>query len=351
MFKTNIDRRNATKTIAITAIAGLFACTDTKTTTSITAEYPKFGRVERLDPELDMIIDADARLEQLADGFSWSEGPIWDAKRNKLYFSDVPENTAYAWSKDKGLEILIKPAGPEGGDGTNGLLMARDGRLLTANHGKRAITAYDLDTKTDTILADDYQGKKFNSPNDLIETKDGVIFFTDPPYGLDGQDDSALKEMAFNGVYRRKTNGDISVIDNSLTRPNGIILSPDEKTLYVAQSDSEAQIIKSYNIENDDISDNDNIIDQGIFYDATPLSADDAPGLPDGMCVAQTGHIFATGPGGILILSPDGRLLGRILAEKATANCAFGDDGKTLYLTSSDRLARIMLKVKGVGNY
>lgn len=345
MFKTIMNRRNAGRTIGIAAIGSLYACTNAKTEIASNTVYPMFGSVERRDPELDMIIDVNARLEQLTDGFSWSEGPAWDAKRQKLYFSDVPENTAYAWSKDKGLEILIKPAGPEGGDGTNGLLMAHDGRLLTANHGKRAITAYDLDTQTDTILASDYQGKKFNSPNDLIETKDGVIFFTDPPYGLDGQDDSALKEMAFNGVYRLNLDGEISVIDNSLTRPNGIVLSPDEKTLYVAQSDRDAQIIKSYNI------DNGNIIDQGIFYDATPLSADDAPGLPDGMCVAQTGHIFATGPGGILILSPDGRLLGRILAEKATANCAFGNDGKTLYLTSSDRLARITLKVKGLGNY
>lgn len=305
----------------------------------------KFGSVEKLDPTLDDIIDSDAQLEQLADGFSWSEGPAWDNQRQRLYFSDVPANTAYQWSKADGLEIFRKPSGLETGDGTNGLLIAKDGRLLTANHGKRAITAIDLDSGEDEILAHSFDGKKFNSPNDLVEAQDGSIYFTDPPYGLTGGDESELKDLSFNGVYRLSPDGTLSVIDKSLTRPNGIVLSPDEKTLYVAQSDPDVQILKSYSIDRETITDN------GIFYDATPLASDDAPGLPDGMCVSQSGHIFATGPGGVLILSPSGKLLGRILAQKATANCAFGDDGRTLFITSSDRLARISLKVKGLGTY
>lgn len=337
-----LDRRQILLGISAGA---LMACTE-KSSALIT-EYPKFGTIEKLDPALDAIIDTDLQIEQLTDGFSWSEGPAWDAKRQRLYFSDVPENTAYIWSEEKGLEIFRKPSGlPEGGDGTNGLLMARDGRLLTANHGKRALTKVDIDSGEDMILADTYEGKKFNSPNDVIEAKDGTLYFTDPPYGLKDGDESPLKELSINGVYRLSTDGKITVVDSRLTRPNGIVLSPDEKTLYVAQSDPDAQILKHYTI-----SDDGNISDKGLFFDANPLAGDDAPGLPDGMCVAQTGHIFATGPGGVLILSPEGKLLGRILTEKATANCGFGDDGKTLYITSSDRLGRIRLKVKGLGVY
>ncbi len=340
MSKFNMNRRAVIAAMGMTAITACAPETATKAST-----YKKFGSVEKLDDALDDIIDGELQLEELTNGFTWSEGPAWDAKRQQLYFSDVPENTSYIWSEEKGLEILSKPSGLATGDGTNGLLMGKDGNLLTANHGKRALTSLNLETREDTILVDQFVGKKFNSPNDLIESKEGVIFFTDPPYGLKEQDDSPLKELSFNGVYRLRSDGALSVIDKSLTRPNGIALSPDEKTLYVAQSDSEAQILKSYSIEGE------TIIDNGLFYDATPLAGDDAPGLPDGMCVAETGHIFATGPGGVLILSPTGKLLGRILAEKATANCAFGNDGKMLYVTSSDRLGRIALKVKGLGVY
>lgn len=340
-MKIHIINRRAI--IAAIGISAITACQPK--ISDVSSSKKGFGSVEKWDPSLDEIIDSNEKLTALADGFSWSEGPAWDAKRQRLYFSDVPANTAFIWSEKNGLEIFRKPSGLESGDGTNGLLMGNDGRLLTANHGKRAITAINLDEGTDEILADNNNGKKFNSPNDLIEAQDGTIYFTDPPYGLKEGDDSPLKELNINGVYKRSPDGKITIVDESLTRPNGIVLSPDQKTLYVAQSDADAQIIKYYSI------DGENIADKGIFYDATPLAADDAPGLPDGMCVAETGHIFATGPGGVLILSPDGKLLGRILAEKATANCAFGDDGKTLYLTSSDRLARISLKVKGLGNY
>lgn len=340
MSKLLLNRRTMMAALGVTAIT---ACSP-KSAVEASA-YKKFGSVEKLDPALDEIIDSSAQIEELTDGFSWSEGPAWDAKRQLLYFSDVPANTAYQWSEKNGLEIFLKPSGLAEGDGTNGLLMAKDGRLLTTNHGKRHISAIDLDTKKEEILSDNYEGKKYNSPNDIIEAKDGTLFFTDPPYGLKDGDESPLKEQPINGVYKRSNDGTISVIDDGLTRPNGIVLSPDEKTLYVAQSDPEAQIIKHYSIDGESIT------DKGIFYDAGPLSGDDAPGLPDGMCVAEDGHIFATGPGGVLILSPTGKLLGRILAEKSTANCAFGDDGKTLYITSSDRLGRIALKIKGLGNY
>ena len=315
-------------------------------------DYPLFGKVEQFDPALSDVIDIDARLSQLADGFWWSEGPVWDRKRGQLYFSDVPQNTVFVWNEKNGLQVWLKPSGlPDGEDpapfdsaGINGMWIDANGSLLAASHGKRALTRINIDTKSETILAHSYQGKTLNSPNDLIEAKDGNIYFTDPPYGLKGDDKSPLKQQPHNGVYCMAKDGALSLIDASLTRPNGIALSPDGRTLYVAQSDPAKQILKSYTIRDDG-----QIFDNGIFFNAQPLAGEDAHGLPDGMCVAETGHIFATGPGGVLILSPKGKLLGRILAEKATANCAFGDDGKMLYLTSSDRLARIPVKVRGIG--
>lgn len=308
--------------------------------------------VESFSPDLADIIDPAAQLETLATGFYWSEGPVWDQKRNRLYFSDVPQNTIFMWSQETDLEIFLKPSGlPEGEDpapfdsaGINGMWIGKDGKLIAASHGKRAITRIDLDSKAETVLAGQYQGKLLNSPNDVIEDRHGNIYFTDPPYGLKDADQSPLKQQAINGVYRLTKNGSISLIDASLTRPNGIALSPDQRILYVAQSDPDRQILKSYAIAK-----NGSITDKGVFFDAQSLADDKAPGLPDGMCVAETGHIFATGPGGVLVLSPQGQLLGRINTGRACANCAFGDDGRTLYLTASDRLLRISLKVRGLG--
>lgn len=313
---------------------------------------PQFGMVEQFDSALSEVIDPSAKLTKLADGFRWAEGPAWDRKRFQLYFSDVPQNKAFVWRDDVGSQVFLDPSGlPKGEDpapfdsaGTNGLLIGREGRLLAASHGKRALTSIDIDSKIEIILSDRFEGKKLNSPNDLVEAADGTIFFTDPPYGLKGDDASPLKEQPVNGVYRRVMDGSLRLIDGGLKRPNGIALSPDQKTLYVANSDPERQILKSYAIAEDG-----GITDNGVFFDAQSLAGDDAPGLPDGMCVAETGHLFATGPGGVLILSPQGRLLGRINPGKACANCAFGNDGLQLYLTASDTLARIQIKVKGLG--
>lgn len=308
--------------------------------------------VESFSPDLAAIVDPAAQLEMLATGFSWSEGPVWDQKRSRLYFSDVPQNTVFMWSEETGLAIYLKPSGlPDGEDpapfdsaGINGMWIGRDGRLIAASHGKRAVTRIDIDSKVETILAGKYRGKLLNSPNDLIEDRDGNIYFTDPPYGLKDGDQSPLKQQAHNGVYRLDKEGSVGLIDASLTRPNGIALSPDQSILYVAQSEPGHQIIKSYAIGQDG-----SINDEQVFFDAQSLADDASPGLPDGMCIAETGHIFATGPGGVLILSPRGQLLGRILTGKACANCAFGDDGRTLYMTASDTLLRIPLKIRGIG--
>ncbi len=306
-----------------------------------------FGSVEQFDPRLASIIDPSAQLTKLADGFWWSEGPVWDAKRNMLYFSDVPQNKIFAFSPSSGLSVFMDPSGlpkdqdsaPFDGAGTNGLKMGRDGALLVASHGKRALTRIDIDTKAETIVSDRYLGKKFNSPNDLIEASDGTIYFTDPPYGLKGQDASPFKEQPVNGVYRRSPDGSLSLIDGSLRRPNGIALSPDQRTLYVANSDRDRQILKSYRVAADG-----SITNKGVFFDAMLLAGPNAPGLPDGLCVDKKGIIFATGPGGVLILSPKGKLIGRINTGKACANCCLGNDGSRLYMTASDAVFSVPLK-------
>ncbi|MFC4292694.1 SMP-30/gluconolactonase/LRE family protein [Sphingorhabdus arenilitoris] len=349
----NMNRRTVITALGAMGSAMLNGCTDGKKTMAPPAtDYPLFGKVEQFDPALSQIVDTRSKLAKLADGFWWSEGPVWDRVRQRLYFSDVPQNTVFSWNKRDGLQTWLKPSGlPDGADpapfdsaGINGMWIMADGSLLAASHGKRAVTKIDIDRKAETILTGAYSGKKYNSPNDLVEAADGSIYFTDPPYGLKGQDSSPDKEQAHNGVYRLAKDGAVTLIDASLTRPNGVALSPDQKTLYVAQSDPDKQILKSYNIgANGSVSDN------GLFFDAQPLAGADAPGLPDGMCVAQSGHIFATGPGGVLILSPQGKLLGRINPGKACANCCFGDDGRTLYLTASDTLASIPLNINAWG--
>jgi gluconolactonase len=193
-------------------------------------------------------------------------------------------------------------------------------------------------------VAMNFEGKKFSSPNDVTRMKNGVIFFTDPPYGFKKFDDAPEKEIPFNGVYRMGTDGKVTAIEKELTRPNGVALSPDESVLYVAQSEGSKAIINAYSLDK-----NGNVTGKKLFNDTTDLAKPDAPGAPDGLTVAADGTVFATGPGGVLVLSKDGKRLGRIWDGKQTANCKFGDDGRTLYMTSHDMLARIRLNVKGAG--
>lgn len=337
------SRRQA---LILGASGTLFACTPaSKPGNPVSRE--RFGKVEVFADSLSDLIDPSAELEQLGEGYVWSEGPAWDAKRNTLYFSDVPTNTAYKWTEEAGIEIFRKPSGlADDADatgissaGSNGLYLTRDGRLLSPNHGGRSIDAIDLDTGDVSVLFDRYDGKRLNSPNDIVEAADGTLYFTDPPYGLEGQDDSPLKEQLHNGVYKAAPDGELSLIETGLRRPNGIELSPDGRTLYVANSDRDRQIIKSYAIK-----ESGEVEDLGVFFDATSLVAADAPGLPDGMCVAKSGHIYATGPGGVLVLTAQGELLGRINPGRPCANCTIGNDGKMLYLTAANVVARLPLK-------
>lgn len=305
------------------------------------------GTVERLDPDLDALVDADAELEVIAEGFDWSEGPLWLPAQNMLIFSDVPTNTIYKWTPEKGKEIYLIPSGytgsiPRGGEmGSNGLALNPEGKLALAQHGDRRIalmnTALDAPAPNFVSLGDNYEGKKLNSPNDLVFNDKGDAFFTDPPYGLPNRENDTTRDIAFQGVYKA-SNGKLTLITDSITRPNGIAFLPGYKTLIVANSDPDKAIWYAY-----DLLDNDSIANARIFRDAT-AEAKVERGVPDGFKVDSKGNLFASGPGGLWIMNKDGKVLGKIKISEATSNCALSPDEKTLYVTCDMYVARIKLR-------
>lgn len=312
---------------------------------------PSPGRLVEWDPRFARAVAPDARIERLADGFDWSEGPAWIADGGYLLFTDVPGNRMHRWSEADGASVFLEPSGYDGPDtgelreaGANGLLAEPGGTVLLADSGSRLVARLDLATKRKTVLAERYAGKRLNSPNDLARRSDGSVFFTDPPYGLTGMNDSPARELDFNGVYRIAPDGGLHLLDATVPYPNGIALSPDERTLYVASSDPDAPVWYAYALDAGG-----NVSGRRVFADASDLLGDDAPGLPDGMAVAADGTVFATGPGGVLVFAPDGTRLGRIETGRAISNCAFGDDGRTLYMTSDDILARVRVQTTGLG--
>jgi gluconolactonase len=308
------------------------------------------GRVERLDPRLDALLPPGAAIEVLAEGFRWSEGPVWDRAKGRVLFSDVPNNVVHAWTEKDGASVFLKPSGytgPEGGGGrepgANGLTFDAQGRLVMCQHGNRQLARLEPDGSFKT-LADRFEGKRFNSPNDLVFAKDGALFFTDPPYGLPKTFEDPGREIGWNGVYRLAPDGKLTVLVKDLKAPNGIGLSPDGKTLYVGQSDGDRPVVMAYDLHADGT-----VTDGRVLFDTKPLRSM-GPGAPDGMKVDQHGNIFTTGPGGVLVLTAKGEHLGTILTGVPTANCAFGGaDGATLYITANDKLCRIRTNSKGLG--
>ena len=310
---------------------------------------PTLGTIERLDPRFDQIVPPGARMEKLAEGFDWSEGPVWDKKEKYLLFSDVPMNTVYKWRE--GLSkpaVFLKPSGytgkaPRGGEpGSNGLVRDSEGRLVLCQHGDRRVARLEPDGSFQTLV-DNFEGKKLNSPNDAVYHSDGSLYFTDPPYGLQGKNSDPKKEIPFNGVYRLSPKGDLTLLTKEMTYPNGIGLSPDEKTLYVANSDPEKAIWMAFPLKED------GTIGPGrVFFDAT-RGVKTLKGLPDGLKVDKAGNLFATGPGGVLVFASDGTHLGTLSTGEATANVGWGDDGSTLYITADMYLARLKTSTKGRG--
>ena len=315
----------------------------------VTNEVRTTGSIEKLDPALESIIDADAKIEVLAEGYKWSEGPVWIESEQMLLFSDVPNNTIYKWTEKDGAQVYLKPSGYTGETpstskepGSNGLTLDTTGKLILCQHGDRRVARLDApfnDPKPTFItVADRFEGKRFSSPNDAVVRSNGDIFFTDPPYGLPGQDEDSTKEISFNGVYKVSAAGAVTLVVDSLTRPNGIALTPDEKTVIVANSDPAKARWYAF-----DLAENDSVVNARILYDATENTKTEK-GLPDGLRIDKQGNIYATGPGGIWIFNKEGKVIGKIRLPEPTANCALTNDEKTLYITSNMYLLRVKLR-------
>jgi len=313
-------------------------------------QFPTMGSIESKDPRFDKLVPPSAKLEKLAEGFDWAEGPVWVPAGKYLLFDDIPKNTTFKWKEGQGISVYLKPSGYSGAakftgrePGANGLTLDHEGRLLLCQHGDRRVVRQEKDGKL-MVIADLYQGKRFNSPNDIVVKSNGDIYFTDPPYGLPKQDDDPAKELSFSGVYRASPKGRVTLLTKELARPNGLAFSPDEKILYVANSEAEKPIVMAYTVKPD------GTLGAGkVFFDTTPLAKNNRSGAPDGMKVDIHGNLFTTGPGGVLAVTPDGTYLGTILTGQRTANCNWGDDGSTLYITADKYLCRIRTTTKGNG--
>ncbi len=311
--------------------------------------YPTLGTIERLDARFDKLVPQDARVERIADGFDWSEGTVWDRARKVLLFSDVPMNTVFQWQEGKGVNVFLKPSGytgsvPRGGEpGSNGLLMDPEGRLVLCQHGDRRVARLEAD-KTFKTLADKYDGKRLNSPNDGAYRANGDLYFTDPPYGLLKLNADPAKELDFNGVYRiSAADGTVTLLTKEMTFPNGIAFSPDEKTLYVANSDPRKAIWTAFPVKDD------GTLGPGRLFADVTSTVGSKKGLPDGMKVDAAGNLFATGPGGVLVMAPDGTHLGTFSTGEATANCGWGEDGTVLFIAADMFIGRVKLTTKGKG--
>ena len=302
------------------------------------------GTLVRVDPAFDALVPADAVIEKLADGYGFTEGPVWVRRGDPdpyLLFSDIPNNVIRKWSPTEGASDFLSPVfegDPDGRSvGSNGLLIDGEGRLILCEHGNRRISRIEADGSV-TVLADRFEGKRLNSPNDAVYHSSGALYFTDPPYGLREGNDDPDKELDFNGIFRLSPDGTLTRLADQ-TAPNGIALAPDEGTLYVANSDGANKVWYAY-----DVLDDGTLGPGRVFYDANDA---EAPGAADGMTIDRDGNLFATGPGGIWVISPDGTHLGSIQPDEVPANAGWGDDGNTLYMTGRTGLYRIRLNTGG----
>ncbi|WP_298739243.1 SMP-30/gluconolactonase/LRE family protein [uncultured Chitinophaga sp.] len=306
------------------------------------------GTIEKTDKGLEAIINADARVEIIADGFDWSEGPLWIPEQQMLLFSDIPQNKVYKWTPDNGLETYLTPSGytgptPRGGElGSNALLLNREGKLVLCQHGDRRLavmdTALEHPAPVFSAVADNYQGKKFNSPNDVTMRSNGDYFFTDPPYGMEQRENDPVRELPFHGVFKVSAGGAVTLLTDSITRPNGIVFTPDEKTLIVANSDPGKAVWYMFDMGPGDV-----LTNPRILRDVTE-EAKTQTGLPDGMKIDRQGNIFATGPGGIWIFDKSGKLLGKIKGPVAMSNCALAEDDTVLYITADRYVLRVKMR-------
>lgn len=309
---------------------------------------PVLGEIIRLDPGFNALVPPGAKMEVLAAGLDWSEGPVWSAALGAVLFSDVPQNTVFQWKEGEGLTTFLKPSGYTGTNiysresGSNGLTFDPAGRLISCEHGDRRLSALSLSGGGGKrTLTDNFEGKRYNSPNDACVDRAGNIYFTDPPYGLPkGPADVETREIPWNGVYRLTPEGKVTLLTKELKFPNGVALSPDEKTLYVAQSDVTAALWMAYPLQPDGT-----LAPGRILADVTAMAGGGKyKGLPDGLKVDPKGNLWATGPGGVHVMSPEGKLLGRLETFVPTGNCCFGGPHQEyLYICADAWLCRVKL--------
>ncbi len=308
---------------------------------------PVETRIVRKDPALDAIVVPDAKIEKLAGGFQFTEGPVWVRDGGYLLFSDPNNNLIYRWSEDEGVSIYRTHSdysgmdiGEYGQPGSNGLTLDAQGRVTINEHGNRRVTRLEKNGQL-TVLVDRYDGKRLNSPNDLVYRSDGALYFTDPPFGLPKFFDDPRKELSFSGVYCL-INGELKLVSTDLTGPNGLAFSPDEKYLYVDDWDNKNKVILRY-----DVQPNGSLTNKTVFLDATNEPGEDAW---DGLKVDRQGNVYASGPGGLWIISPEGKHLGTIIGPEHPHNLAWGgEDHKTLYLAAQTGIYRLSVKVPGAG--
>jgi gluconolactonase len=304
--------------------------------------------IVRLDPRFDQLVPKDTKLEVVANDIIWAEGPVWDKQGKFLLFSDAPRNSAFKWSAKDGKTLFLKPSGYTGTapftgkePGSNGLTFDGHHNLIMCQHGDRRISRLGKDGKSFTTLVDRYDGKRLNSPNDLVYKSNGDLYFTDPPYGLPKTFNDPGRELPYAGVYRLGKDGKLTLLTDENKAPNGIAFSPDEKTLYV--DDSERKLWTAYPVKTD------GTLGKGrIFFDANAI-AKGMRGAPDGLKVDVHGNVWSAAPGGLFVIAPDGTLLGRFDLGEPTGNCAWGEDGSTLFITSNHNLYRVRVNTKGTG--
>jgi gluconolactonase len=330
------------------------SCNSPNNSTSQAEETKKdsaLGTIVLFDASASDLVDTTATIEQIAKGYNWSEGPVWVAEKKMLLFSDVPENKIFQWKEGDTATLYLTPSGytdsaeRHGENGSNGLTIDRNGKLLLCQSGNRQIVRLNapLDTPKPvfTVLSANYNGKKFNSPNDLITDSKNNIYFTDPIYGLPQHENDPTREINFEGVYKINTGGKTTLLIDSIPRPNGIALSPDEKILYIASSDDVKPRWYKYNLD-----ENGNIKDGGILLDAVPIKQNAShKSSPDGMKIDKHGNLFASGPDGINIISPEGNRLALIkIYNRPASNCAFNETKNVIFITADDLVLRVTLK-------
>lgn len=313
--------------------------------TVITSENEQFLEVEFFSEEGKDILPDSVLASLLGDGFKWSEGPVWIEEKEMLLFSDIPNNKIFKWTESEGMTEYLHPAGlttdaSEGREpGSNGLIYNSKGQLVLCQHGDHAISILDADIDNPEskfeILASHYDGKRLNSPNDVIEDSKGQYYFTDPDYGVASKED---KELSFNGVFKISTSGDLQLLIDSISNPNGLALSPDEKYLFIANSNNEAPYIYRYLLDGEG-----NPTEGEIFFDMTPF-LDKGPGGMDGFKIGKQGYIYTSGPGGVWLISPDGEALAHIPLENRTSNCWLSEDESSLYVTNTDKVFKLTFK-------